>query len=115
MTDIWQRQPASDEAPHDQRNAAVLAPPRQRAMPQPADAEPKKRQRRLVHGHSVAADVSSQHRLLITPQFFISYLGVGFTHSRIVRHYQPDSRIKHLAEDVYFSCKPLAMDPPPRR
>jgi hypothetical protein len=64
------------------KDATGLAPPRQRAMPQPADAEPKKRQRRLVHKHSVAADVSSHHRLvLITPQFFISYLGVGFIHS----------------------------------
>src|ERR1700676_5047854 len=53
MTDRRQRQPASDEAPHTiPQDAAVLAPPRQRAMPLPADSESKKRQRRLVHGHS---------------------------------------------------------------
>src|SRR5260370_9487536 len=53
MTDRRQRQPASDEAPHAiPENAAVLAPPRQRAMPIPADSESKERQPRLVHGPS---------------------------------------------------------------
>src|SRR6266850_6398381 len=62
MTDRKQRQPASDQAPHAiPKNAAVLAPPRQRAMPIPADSEPKNRQRRLVHGHSVVAKVSTPH------------------------------------------------------
>src|SRR6516225_7499181 len=43
MTDRGQRQPASDETPHTiPKDAAVLAPPRQRAMPKPADSEPKK-------------------------------------------------------------------------
>src|SRR5206468_7084102 len=60
MTDRRQRQPASDEAPHAiPKNAAVLAPPRQRAMPKPADSESKNRQRRLVHGHSVVSKVST--------------------------------------------------------
>src|SRR2546428_9039055 len=36
MTDDRQRQPASDEAPHAiPQNAAFLAAPRQRAMPEP--------------------------------------------------------------------------------
>src|SRR5882762_9197744 len=56
MTDRRQRQPASDEAPHSvPENPAVLAPPRQRAMPIPTDSESKHRQRRLVLGHSVVA------------------------------------------------------------
>src|SRR6202795_449529 len=63
MTDRRQRQPASDETPHAiPENAAVLAPPRQRAMPKPTDSESKNRQRRLVHGHSVVSDVSTHNR-----------------------------------------------------
>jgi hypothetical protein len=51
MTDRRQRQPASNETPHAiPKDAAVLAPPRQRAMPKSADSESKNRQRRLVHG-----------------------------------------------------------------
>ena len=60
MTDRRQRQPASDEAPHTiPQDAAVLTAPRQGTMPEPADSEPKNRQRRLIHGHSVVADVPS--------------------------------------------------------
>src|SRR6266849_10503364 len=63
MTDRRQRQPASEEAPHAiPMDAAVLAPPRQRAMPKPADSEPKNRQRRLVHGPSVVSKVSTHKR-----------------------------------------------------
>src|SRR6202142_4705342 len=63
MTDSRQRQPTSDEAPHAiPTNGAVLAPPRRRAMPKPTDSESKNRQRRLVHGHSVVADVSTHNR-----------------------------------------------------
>jgi hypothetical protein len=77
MTDRRQRQPASDETPHAvPENAAVLATPRQRAMPKPADSEPKNRQRRLVHGHSVVAEVSTYNR----PQP-LALLGDGFVHS----------------------------------
>src|SRR5438094_9660665 len=48
MTNRRQRQPASDETPHAiPEDAAVLAPPRQLAMPIPADSVPKNRQRRL--------------------------------------------------------------------
>src|SRR5882724_3959755 len=79
MTDRWQRQPASDEAPHTiPKNAAVLAPPRQRAMPKPADSESKKRQRRLVHGHSVIAKVSTHNRSQPLALF-----GDGFVHSSL--------------------------------
>src|SRR5580693_5795169 len=77
MTDRRQWQPASDETPHAvPENAAVLAPPRQRAMPKPADSEPKNCQRRLVHGHSVVAKVSTDNR----PQP-LALLGDGFVHS----------------------------------
>src|SRR3979490_1824315 len=57
-------------------DAAVLATPRQRAMPKPADSEPKNCQRRLVHGHSVVAKVSPYNR----PQP-LALLGDGFVHS----------------------------------
>jgi hypothetical protein len=77
MTDRRQRQPASDETPHAvPEDAAVLATPRQRAMPKPADSEPKNCQRRLVHGHSVVAKVSTYNR----PQP-LALLGDGFVHS----------------------------------
>ena len=79
MTDSRQRQPASDETPHAiPKDAAVLAAPRQRAMPEPADSEPKKRQRRLVHGHSVVPDVSTHHRLQPLALF-----GDGFVHASL--------------------------------
>ena len=77
MTDSRHRQPASDETPHAiPEDAAVLAAPRQRAMPIPADSEPKNRQRRLVHGHSVVAKVSTHNR----PQP-LALFGDGFVHS----------------------------------
>src|SRR5207253_8800260 len=42
MTDGRQRQPASDEAPHTiPKDAAFLAAPRKRAMPEPPHLEPK--------------------------------------------------------------------------
>jgi hypothetical protein len=63
MTDRRRWQPASDEAAHAiPKNAAVLAPPRQRAMPKPTDSESKKHQRRFVHGHSIVSEVSTHNR-----------------------------------------------------
>jgi len=63
MTDRRQRQPAGDDAPHAiPKNSAVLAAPRQRTMPEPADSESKNRQRRLIHGHSVIANMPTNHR-----------------------------------------------------
>src|SRR5437016_432533 len=83
MTDRRQRQPASDEAPHAiPEDAAVLASPRQRAMPIPADSEPKKPQRRLVHGHSIISKVSTHNRpqplALFRDGFVHSSLKLGF-------------------------------------
>jgi hypothetical protein len=77
MTDSGQGQPARGEVRHAMpANPAVLAPPRQRAMPKPADSEAEKRQRRLVHGHSVVAKVSTHNR----PQP-LALFGDGFVHS----------------------------------
>src|SRR5947209_10558482 len=76
MTDGRQRQPASDEAPHTiPKDAAVLAAPRQRAVPEPSYSEPKNPQRRCVHGHTVVSDVSTHHRLQPLALF-----GDGFVH-----------------------------------
>ena len=63
MTDTRHRQPASDDAPHAiPEDSAVLASPRQQAMPEPIDSESKNRQRRLVRGHSVISKVSTHNR-----------------------------------------------------
>src|SRR6202051_1043001 len=79
MTDRRQSEPASDETPHAvPEDAAVLAAPRQRAMPKPADSEPKNCQRRLVLGHSVVAKVSTYNR----PQP-LALFGDGFVHSSL--------------------------------
>ena len=42
------------------------------------DSEPKNRQRRLIHGHSVVADVSTHHRLQPLALF-----GDGFMHASL--------------------------------
>jgi hypothetical protein len=64
MTDGRQWQPAGDKAPHAVPvDAAVLAAPRQRAMPEPSNSEPKQLQRRLIHRHPVVSGVSTYHRL----------------------------------------------------
>jgi hypothetical protein len=76
MTDSRQRQPTGDEAPHTiPEYAAILAAPRQRAMPEPAEPEPKSRQCRSIHGHPIVAEVSTYHRLLPFAHF-----GDGFVH-----------------------------------
>ncbi len=79
MTDARQRQPSSDEAPHAiPEDAAVLAAPRQHAMPEPAHLESEKPQRRCVHGYSVIPDVSTHHRLQPLALF-----GDGFVHTSL--------------------------------
>src|SRR6266404_3947071 len=76
MTDRRQRQPASDETPHAiPQYAAVLAAPRQRAVPEPTYLEPKNPQRRCVHGHAVISNVPTHHCLQPLAQF-----GDGFVH-----------------------------------
>ena len=63
MTDAGRRQPAGNEPPHPVPEYATgLTPSRQRTMPEPADLEPKSVERRLVHGHAVVPDVSTDHR-----------------------------------------------------
>ena len=64
MTHRRQWQPAVNEAPHTiPEDAAILAAPRQRAVPEPSHLEAKGPQRRCVHGHSVISVVSTHHRL----------------------------------------------------
>src|SRR6266581_4203104 len=76
MTDGRQRQPVSDETPHAiPKDAAVLAAPPQRAMPEPPYLEPENPQRRCVPGHAVIPDVSTHHCL----QPFALF-GDGFVH-----------------------------------
>ena len=63
VTDAGRGQPAVNEPPHPvPGNAAVLAAPGQRAVPEPADLETEDVQRRSVHGHAVIADVSTDDR-----------------------------------------------------
>jgi hypothetical protein len=77
MTDSRQWQPSMDETPRAvPENATVLAAPRQRAMPEPANSEPKEPQRRLVHGHSVITGVTTHHHLQPLTQF-----GDGLMHA----------------------------------
>src|SRR5213594_1994068 len=103
MTDRRQRQPASDEAPHTiPKDAAVLAPPRQRAMPKPTDSEPKNRQRRLVRGHSVVSKVSTHHRLQPLALF-----GDGFVHALPkLGFYRVQLRLQALADRLPQHRKP---------
>src|SRR5216683_2833379 len=70
MTNGRHRQPVGDETPHAvPKEAAILATPRQRAIPEASHLESKEKQRRSVHGHSVIADVSTHHRLQPLAQF----------------------------------------------
>src|SRR3989449_2251603 len=63
VADARGRQPAVDEPPHPvPENPAVLATPRESALPEPTHLEPEDAQRRTVHGHSVVADVSPDDR-----------------------------------------------------
>src|SRR5262249_40632767 len=77
MTDLGHWQPAGDEALHTlPEDTAILAAPRQHATPEPSYLEPKQRQRRCVHGHSVVADMSTHYRLQPLALF-----GDGFVHA----------------------------------
>ena len=77
MTDSRHGQPAGDKTPHtNPKDAAILAAPRKRALPVPSDLGSKHPQRRLVHGHTIVADVSTHHRLQPLALF-----GDGFVHA----------------------------------
>jgi hypothetical protein len=70
MTDGRHGQPAGDETPHAiPKEAAILATPRQRAIPEASYLESKEKQRRLVHGYSVVAELSTHHCLQPLTQF----------------------------------------------
>jgi hypothetical protein len=101
MTDSRQRQPVGDEAPHTiPRNAASLAATRKRTMPERAHSEPKNRQRRLIHGYSVVADVTTDNR--VQP---LALCGDGFVHPSLKFGF-------HL---VQFRLQPLAYRLPQHR
>src|SRR2546425_12268436 len=79
MIDAGGGQPAVKKPPHPVPvNAAVLAAPRQRAMPEPAHLEPEQMERRSVHGHPVVTDVSNDDRA--QP---LAYLGDGVVHASL--------------------------------
>ena len=63
MTDADRGQIAVDEAPHPvPKETAVLAAPRQGAVPESAHLEPEQVERWGVHGYSVVAEVSPDHQ-----------------------------------------------------
>jgi len=79
MTDGRQRQSASDQAPHAiPKDAAILAAPRQRAIPEPPYLGSKNPQRVVVPRLTVIPDVSTHHRL----QPF-THFGDGFVHASL--------------------------------
>jgi hypothetical protein len=64
MADSRQRQPANEQAPHAiPKDATVLAASRQCAVPESPNLEPKDPQRGLIHGHTIVAEMSTNHRL----------------------------------------------------
>src|SRR5215469_12533033 len=77
MANTSQWQPMGDEALHPlPEDAAVLAAPRQCAVPEAPYLEAKQPQRRCVHRHPVITDVSTHHRLQPLALF-----GDGFMHA----------------------------------
>ena len=134
MTDARQRQPASEEAPHAiPEYAAILAAPRQHAMPEPSHLESEKPQRRCVHGHSVIPDVSTHHRLqplALTPPRAATFiyhshwheqrqLGRGLTGPLIVLEsgakFNPATdKISLFSRDGVESNEPLLMNGSPQ-
>src|SRR5579862_4953702 len=63
MTHARKRQPAVEQTPHTvPADAAGLAAPAQRAMPEAAHLKPKQMQRRAVHRYSVITDVAPDDR-----------------------------------------------------
>ena len=63
VTDAGRGQPAVDKPPHPvPEDSAILAAPRQDAMPEPTHLKPKQVKRRAVHGHPEVADVSTYNR-----------------------------------------------------
>ena len=103
MTDRRKWQPTVDKTPHaSPEDAAVLAAPRQRAMPEPPHLESKKSQRRVVHGHSVIPDMSTHHRL--QP---LALVGDGFVHTTLkLGFHLIQLRLQSLADRLPQHRKP---------
>jgi len=113
MTDRRRRQPASDEAPHAvPQDAAVLAAPRKRAMPEAPDLEPKEQQRRLVPGHSVVADVSTHHRLQPLAYFGDGWPGFVQGLLRYYRSVRLPMSVHHRRTSLDFPMRPRATATP---
>jgi len=105
MTDSRQWQPTVDETPHTVPvDTAVLAAPRQRAMPEPSNLKPKRPQRRSVHGHTVVPDVATQDRLqpltLVGDGFVHAPLNLGFHRVQLRLHPFADRLPQHREHSV---------------
>ena len=62
MTDGRHRQPAGDKTPHAvPKEAAILATPRQRAIPEASHLESKEKQRWSVHAHAREQGLNDEH------------------------------------------------------
>src|SRR6266480_6439287 len=103
MTDRRKWQPTVVKTPlASPEDAAVLAAPRQRAMPEPPHLESKKSQRRVVHGHSVIPDMSTHHRL--QP---LALVGDGFVHTTLkLGFHLIQLRLQSLADRLPQHRKP---------
>ncbi len=101
MTDGRRRQPARDEAPHAiPKHAALVAAPRQRAMPEPPYLESKDPQRVVVLGHSVISVVPTHHRLQPLAQFGFVHASLKFDLHRVQLRLQP-----------FANCLPQCREP----
>src|SRR6266536_5239729 len=100
MTHAWRWQPAGEQATHTLPvEAAVLAAPAQRAIPQPTDAEAKQLQRRAIHGHPVVAEVSTHDRTQPLPHRPLSQFGLHLSELRLqaLAHRLPQDRETAIA------------------
>ena len=101
MTDADRGQPAVYESQHTvPSKAAILATPRQRAVPEPTHAEPKQVERWSVHGNPIVTSVPFHHRS--QP---LTYLRDGVVHASLELGF-------HLAQ---LGLQPLAYRLPEHR
>jgi len=93
MTDSRHGDPAVEETSHTiPGDAAMLATPRQRALPEPSYLKPKQLQRRCVHGLLVLSVVSTNCRL--QP---LVHSRDGFGHANRL----PEHRVHSVASLIY--------------
>ena len=103
VVDLNGRQVVGYEPPHPvPENPAILAAPRQHAVPEPAHLEAEHVQRRTVHGHPVIADVPSDNRS--QP---LAYLGDRVVHAPLeLGLYLAQLRLQTLADRLPYHGKP---------